>query len=143
MSLTSVLWPLAGGTLIGLSAGLLLLLSGKIAGISGIVEGVLTPRAGHWPWRAAFLAGLLGGGALLWVLLPQSLPTGLHRDLPSMAIAGLLVGAGSRLGSGCTSGHGVCGMGRLSVRSMVSVLVFTITAAMMVYVVRHVLGGNL
>jgi hypothetical protein len=142
VTVSSILWPLGGGTLIGLSAGLLLLVTGKIAGISGILDGVVNLRAGHWSWRAAFLAGLLAGGALLWAVLPHALPTALERPLPTMIVAGLLVGAGSRLGSGCTSGHGVCGMGRLSARSMVSVAAFTLTAAVTVYFARHVFGGS-
>jgi hypothetical protein len=141
MNPMSLFLPLAGGILIGLSAGLLLLLSGKIAGISGIVDGAFSRNAGHRTWRVAFIAGLLAGGAGIAVMSPSSLPFDLNRPLPYLAAAGLLVGAGSRLGSGCTSGHGVCGMGRLSVRSMVSVATFTAIAAVTVYVVRHALGS--
>jgi len=132
---------LAGGVLIGLAAAALLLLNGKIAGISGILGGLTQPRAGDVGWRMAFLLGLLVGGAglLAWrpgaLGPPAALPTG------TFALAGLLVGAGARLGNGCTSGHGVCGVGRGSARSLIATATFMTTGAATVFIVRHVLGG--
>jgi uncharacterized membrane protein YedE/YeeE len=127
---------LAGGALIGLAAVVLMLFHGRVAGISGIVGGLLAPRAGDVAWRAAFVIGLLGGAALLAVAgYAPAL-----RDRPGLGVivlAGLLVGFGTRLGSGCTSGHGVCGLARLSPRSLVATLVFMATAAAVVVVTRH------
>ncbi|HEX7927470.1 MAG TPA: YeeE/YedE thiosulfate transporter family protein [bacterium] len=141
MNASALLLPLAGGVLIGLSSGLLLLLSGKIAGISGILDGAVSLRVGRWSWRAAFLAGLIAGGAAVAFIAPQRFPTSLPQPPPYWIGAGLLVGVGSRLGSGCTSGHGVCGLGRFSVRSLVSVCTFVTVAAVTVYVTRHMIGG--
>jgi uncharacterized membrane protein YedE/YeeE len=131
---------LAGGALIGLAAVLLMLFHGRVAGISGIVGGLFAPRAGDVAWRAAFLAGMLGAAALLGAagLVPEL------RDRPGLAaiaLAGLLVGFGTRLGSGCTSGHGVCGLARLSPRSLVATAVFMASAAAVVFVARHVMAG--
>jgi uncharacterized membrane protein YedE/YeeE len=129
-----------GGLLIGLSAVLLMALSGRIAGISGIVGGLLPPRpAADWPWRFAFLAGLVLAPSILRAIAgfdgigPPT--TGLAVLIP----AGFLVGAGTALGSGCTSGHGICGMARLSPRSAVAVAGFMATALATVFVMRHVL----
>jgi len=134
--LTAVL----GGVLIGLAATLLLLLNGRIAGISGIVYG-LTQRspAAEWSWRAAFIAGLMiaGGIALRVSGTPTPSPTG----LPLLLLAGFAVGYGTHLGGGCTSGHGICGLGRFSKRSLVAVLVFMTSAIVTVFVVRHLLGS--
>jgi uncharacterized membrane protein YedE/YeeE len=131
---------LAGGALIGLAAVLLMLFHGRVAGISGIVGGLFAPREGDVAWRAAFLAGMLGAAALLGAagLVPEL------RDRPGLAaiaLAGLLVGFGTRLGSGCTSGHGVCGLARLSPRSLVATAVFMASAAAVVFVARHVMAG--
>jgi len=128
---------LGGGILIGLAATLLLWTSGRIAGISGIVDGVLRPRAGDTQWRVAFLAGLViaaGACILLFPGAPQP-----RTDFPraALVVAGLLVGFGTRLGNGCTSGHGVCGLGRLSPRSLAAVLTFIATAMATTYVARH------
>ncbi len=130
---------LAGGALIGLAAVVLMLFHGRIAGISGIVGGLLTPRAGDVAWRAAFVIGMLAGAAAL--AAAGFAPV--LRDRPALAIiilAGLLVGFGTRLGSGCTSGHGVCGLARLSPRSLAATLVFMASGAAAVFVARHVLG---
>lgn len=132
---------LGGGALIGLSASLLLLFQGRIAGISGILGGVLSPKPGDFGWRAAFLAGLLGAGAALGVLFPGTVHAA-PRSLLTLAAAGLLVGVGTNLGNGCTSGHGVCGVARLSPRSMVATLTFMATAFVTVFVTRHLLGGG-
>lgn len=132
---------LAGGVLIGLAAALLVVLLGRIAGISGILGALLRrPTWGcakQWGWRAAFVVGLLIA-PLLWQLF-ATLPV---MQMPSnpvvVIVAGLLVGFGTRLGSGCTSGHGVCGLSRLSLRSLVATLMFMGVGALTVFVVRHV-----
>ena len=111
---------LIGGALIGLAASLLLLLNGRIAGVSGIVGGLLPPRRGDAGWRTSFAAGLIAGGVVLRVVAPSSLGLGLGASFPTMVLAGVLVGVGTQLGSGCTSGHGVCGMSRGSARSVVA-----------------------
>ncbi|MCC6559490.1 MAG: YeeE/YedE family protein [Polyangiaceae bacterium] len=134
--------PLAGGALLGLGASLLLLFNGKVAGISGIFAGLLTPRAGEIAWRAAFIGGLILGGLALAVLHPALAPAGGGRPLALVVIAGLLVGYGTRLGNGCTSGHGLCGVSRLSVRSLVATVTFIATGAVAVVLTRHMIGGN-
>jgi uncharacterized membrane protein YedE/YeeE len=131
-----------GGILIGLSASTMLLLDGKIVGISGIFAGVLRPLNGDTLWKSAFLAGLLAGGLLLRTLLPHAFDFGIVRPPAVLALAGLLVGFGSRLGNGCTSGHGVCGVSRLSARSIVATVTFIVTGAAVVYVVNRVIGGS-
>jgi uncharacterized membrane protein YedE/YeeE len=130
----------AGGVLIGLAAIVLMAFHGRIAGISGIVGGLLAPRAGDVAWRAAFVIGMIAAAA---ALAAAGLGPAL-RDRPGLAlivIAGLLVGFGTRLGSGCTSGHGVCGVARLSPRSLVATLVFMASAAAVVFAARHVFGA--
>jgi len=134
---------LFGGILIGLSASAMLLLDGKIAGISGILGGVLKPVKGDTLWRICFLAGLFAGGLLLRILLPGAFAFGLIRPFPILIIAGLLVGFGTRLGSGCTSGHGVCGVSRLSPRSLIATGTFIVTGAFAVYLVNHLMGSSL
>ncbi|WAM23332.1 YeeE/YedE family protein [Myxococcus sp. NMCA1] len=139
---SSILLPLLGGALIGLSASLLLLANGRVAGISGVVGSLLAPVRGDVAWRVLFFAGLLAGGLLLSWLRPGSFP---GPSAPSagglwlLAGAGLLVGFGSRLGNGCTSGHGVCGISRGSVRSIAATLTFMATGVLTVFLVRHVL----
>lgn len=134
--------PLAstlGGVLIGLSAVLVMALFGRIAGISGITTGALPMRRDDWDWRLAFVAGLIAAPLLVLAVtgapVRQTVPT----DLLAMAIAGLLVGFGTVMGSGCTSGHGVCGLARLSPRSLVAVLTFMATAFVTVLVLRHII----
>src|SRR5271167_2512707 len=137
--------PLAslfGGILIGLSASAMLLLEGKIAGISGIFAGVLNPAKGETAWKACFVAGLLAGGLLLRIFLPTAFDFGIIGPYGMLMIAGLLVGFGTRLGNGCTSGHGVCGISRLSPRSIVATATFIATGAIVVYLVNHILGGQ-
>lgn len=131
---------LLGGLLIGASAALLVLLNGRVAGISGIVGGLLTPVRNETGWRISFLVGLCAAPALLVALGATLPPVVLDRSTPVLIVAGLLVGFGTRLGSGCTSGHGVCGIGRLSSRSIVATLVFMTTAVATVFVTRHVIG---
>ena len=112
-----------GGLLIGLAASTLMYSHGRVAGISGIVGGLLTPRAGDVGWRAVFLLGLAAGGVGLVLLRPDSMAAS-PASLGTLVLAGLLVGFGTRLGSGCTSGHGVCGLTRMSPRSAVAVATF-------------------
>jgi uncharacterized membrane protein YedE/YeeE len=130
-----------GGALIGLAATLLMLLTGRIAGISGIFGGLLSPGAGDRSWRIAFIAGLilapLATGLVGYPMAPPQLPG----SWGVIAAAGLLVGFGTRMGSGCTSGHGVCGIARLSARSMAATAVFMATAVAVVAVSRHLIGG--
>jgi uncharacterized protein len=130
-----------GGALIGLAATLLILLTGRIAGISGIFGGLLQPGADDRGWRIAFIAGLilapLAAGLVGYPMAPPQMPGSWGLTVG----AGLLVGFGSRLGGGCTSGHGVCGIARLSARSLVATVVFTVTAVAVVAVSRHVVGG--
>jgi uncharacterized protein len=130
---------LAGGLLIGAAAALFLLLNGQIAGISGILGGLLDRPQGDIEWRVAFLLGLLASPLLYWMLVKRPSIT-VETSAGWLIIAGLLVGFGTRLGSGCTSGHGVCGLALGSRRSLVATAVFIITGAGSVYVVRHILG---
>jgi len=130
---------LAGGVLIGIAAAMFALLNGRIAGISGVIGGLLKPAPGDVAWRAAFVVGLLSAPLVysLFAVLPE-----LHIAAPSgtLVLAGLLVGLGTRYGSGCTSGHGVCGLSRLSPRSLVATGTFMGAGFVTVYVIRHLLG---
>jgi uncharacterized membrane protein YedE/YeeE len=132
---------LLGGCLIGIASALLMLLTGRIAGISGILGGALSMAASDKAWRLAFLAGLIGA-PMVTGLFGRPLP---EPQMPTswllIVAAGLLVGFGTRLGGGCTSGHGVCGMARLSRRSIVATIVFMVSAVIVVAVVRHGPGG--
>lgn len=131
---------LAGGMTIGIAVTLFALLNGRIAGISGIVGGLFRLQTGDIDWRIAFVAGLVAA-PLVWQLF-YSLPA-FHIDTgySILALAGLVVGIGTRYGSGCTSGHGVCGLSRMSPRSIIATLVFMGTGFVTVYIMRHVLGG--
>ena len=137
--------PLAsgiGGMLIGLAAVMLMLGNGRIAGISGIVGGLLPPWTdGEWPSRAAFVAGLILAPIGYGFATHEAIRQTVSGNLPLMVAGGLLVGFGATLGGGCTSGHGVCGLARFSVRSLVAVAVFMATAFATVLVVRHGFGG--
>lgn len=130
---------LAGGLLIGLSAALLLLAVGRIFGVAGILGGALTSRGPEFRWRAAVLLGLFAAPSVL-KLVSAPTPPVIDGPWTRFAIAGLLVGFGARLGSGCTSGHGVCGLSRLSPRSLVATLTFMSAGVATVYVVRHLVG---
>ena len=132
---------LAGGALIGLSASLLMLLNGRIAGISGIIGRALPPhQRGDIGWRLFFLTGLLLGPLSSRLVVGNSDNIRIDTPLPVLIIAGLLVGYGTSLGSGCTSGHGVCGLARLSPRSAAATLIFMFVAGITVYIVHHWLG---
>lgn len=131
---------LAGGLVIGVAVSIFILMNGRVAGISGIVGGLLRPTAGDATWRLAFVLGLVSAplayGA--FVALPA---VRIDADWPVLVVAGLLVGLGTQYASGCTSGHGVCGVSRLSPRSLTATLVFVTTGFVTVYVVRSLLGG--
>jgi uncharacterized membrane protein YedE/YeeE len=131
---------LAGGVLIGLAAALFVMMNGRIAGISGVLGGLLSPRAGDIAWRVAFVAGILVAPSVyaLVTTLPEAT---IDAGYPALVAAGLLVGVGTRFGSGCTSGHGVCGLSRLSPRSLVATLSFMAAGFATVFVTRHLLGA--
>lgn len=130
---------LAGGVLIGVATAMFLLFNGRIAGISGILGGLLRPVAGDIGWRMAFVWGLLVAPLVYGLAAP--LPTvHIDADMATLVVAGLLVGVGTRYGSGCTSGHGVCGLSQLSPRSMVATASFMLAGFVTVFIVRHLIG---
>lgn len=136
--------PLAGsigGALIGLASALLLLADGKIAGISGILGRSFFPATGDLGWRLAFLVGLPIGAWMATRATSDGLGFAITDDIGLLVAGGFLVGIGTQIGSGCTSGHGVCGMARGSRRSILATLTFMLTGALTVFVMRHVLGG--
>ncbi len=130
---------LAGGVLLGLASALFVLLNGRILGISGIVGGLLRPRAGDMGWRLAFVLGMLLAPGLYWLVVGPTQPR-IDANLGMVVIAGLLVGVGTRYGSGCTSGHGVCGLSRMSPRSLVATLAFMGAGFVTVFLIRHALA---
>lgn len=130
---------LIGGLLIGASAALFLLLNGRIAGISGILGGALEQASADGAWRYAFLAGLVAAPAAWAAFVPVTVE--IEASTPLLIAAGLLVGFGTRLGSGCTSGHGVCGISRLSMRSIIATVTFMAFGFLTVFVMRHMIGG--
>jgi len=141
--LPAIDWPhftpwaaLAGGVLIGIAAAMLVLLNGRIAGISGVLGGLLRPAKGDIAWRAAFVLGLVGAPLVygLFAVLPAAR---IDAGYGTLALAGLLVGVGTRYGAGCTSGHGVCGLARLSPRSLAATGVFMAAGFATVFVARH------
>ncbi|MCZ4346872.1 YeeE/YedE thiosulfate transporter family protein [Devosia neptuniae] len=133
---------LSGGALIGLATVLLMAFHGRIAGMTGILTGLVPPLASDWGWRAAFLAGAIIAPAILVSFSEASVGFVNPVPTPWLVIGGLIVGVGAYLGSGCTSGHGVCGMARLSPRSIAATATFMATAIITVFVIRHVLGGS-
>ncbi|TNE90986.1 MAG: YeeE/YedE family protein [Deltaproteobacteria bacterium] len=139
--ITSVLDELAGGALIGLSASLFLLLNGRIAGISGIFGGLLKPKAGDIGWRAAFIGGLVLAGLIFALTAPEMVVSTSTRSTGIVALAGVIVGFGVRLGNGCTSGHGVCGLSRVSRRSIVATSVFMGTGMLTASLFQLLNGG--
>ena len=131
-----VLMPLTGGILIGISASMMLLFSGRIAGVSGIFGGMLFQQGKERAWRLSFITGLIGGGILLYAINAEFFENSSGRGLLAVNIAGFLVGIGTRVGGGCTSGHGVCGIGRLSVRSIVATVTFVFAGMVAVVLVK-------
>ena len=127
---------LAGGALIGLAAAIFVLLNGRVAGISGVLGGLLKPTKGDVAWRAAFVGGLLAA-PLSYVLIAAAPTLQIDAGFGALALAGLLVGVGTRYGSGCTSGHGVCGLSRMSPRSLVATVAFMAAGFVTVFVIRH------
>lgn len=140
-TLTQFSGPITGGLLIGLAAAAMMLLFGRITGVSGIFSGLLDPRPGDMAWRLAFVLGLVVGGGAFFVLSPETFTSTLSRSLPAVAVGGLLVGFGVRLGSGCTSGHGVCGIARLAPRSLVATVTFIASGALVTLLVNTLSGG--
>jgi len=135
-------WPaLLGGILLGIAAGALFLNSGRILGVTGILEGLLTPKSADFPWRFTFLLGIFAAPLAAKFILPAKLmhPPRIDANWTMIIAAGLLVGFGTRWGAGCTSGHGICGLSRLSVRSLVATLSFMTSGFITVFVIRHFL----
>jgi uncharacterized membrane protein YedE/YeeE len=130
---------LVGGVLIGFAAALFVLLNGRIAGISGVLGGLLRPVRGDVGWRIAFVLGLVGAPAVYALFTALPLPR-VDAGWPALVLAGLLVGVGTRYGAGCTSGHGVCGLSRLSPRSLAATLAFMGAGFATVFLLRHVIG---
>mgnify|MGYP000497982969 CR=1 FL=1 len=132
-----------GGVLIGLASALIFYAGGRIAGISGIVGSLLRPKPGDIDWRIAFILGLVLTGGIAFAIAPSAFAQDLDRSKGILVLAGLLVGFGTRLGNGCTSGHGVCGMARLSKRSFAAAFSFLGTGIIVATIVRVVFGGTL
>ena len=131
---------LAGGILLGLASAMFILINGRILGISGIIGGLLRPTSGDVGWRLAFVLGMLVA-PLLYLLLAGPVAVRIDASWATLVVAGLLVGVGTRFGSGCTSGHGVCGLSRLSPRSLAATLAFMGAGFVTVFLLRHVLGA--
>lgn len=129
---------LVGGLLIGLAVALMMLLNGRVAGISSIVGGLVTPKSGDTAWRVAFVVGLLLGASGFILAVGGPTPVDVLASSPAVLIGGLLVGFGTRMGSGCTSGHGLCGIARFSRRSIVATAIFFGVAMVTVFLTRHV-----
>jgi uncharacterized membrane protein YedE/YeeE len=129
-----------GGVVIGIAVAMLALANGRVAGISGIVGGLLRPAPGDIAWRFAFVAGLIAA-PLLFTAVGKTPSLVIDAGFPTLVVAGLIVGLGTRYGAGCTSGHGVCGVSRLSPRSIVATLAFMASGFATVFVVRHLLGA--
>lgn len=132
-----------GGAMIGIAAALLFALNGRIAGVSGVLGTLVLDRpTGEAPWRSLFLIGLMLGALLMSLLRPDFGSATLQAGWPGMIAAGLIVGFGTRMGTGCTSGHGVCGMARLSRRSITATMTFMVAGFVTVFVMRHVIGAG-
>jgi uncharacterized membrane protein YedE/YeeE len=142
LSTSTLILSLAGGVLIGVAASLLLALTGRTAGISGIVAGLFSRDVAEVRWRAFFVGGLVVGGALLLVVRPAAIAADVQRSVPVTALAGLLVGVGTSLAGGCTSGHGICGVSRLSKRSIAATATFVATGVLSAVVMGHMLGAG-
>lgn len=141
--IASILTPLIGGMLIGVAATLLLLFYGKVFGVSGVIGGLFGTPEKDYDWRIAVVIGFFVGGLLLSIFLPASLNNTVTRSPMAMIVAGLFVGYGTRLGGGCTSGHGICGISRFSKRSMTAVVTFMLSGAATVAIVNLVFGGSI
>jgi uncharacterized membrane protein YedE/YeeE len=136
-----MVWALIGGAIIGLAVSIMLAFNGRVTGISGIISGLLPPSKGDFSWRVLFILGLLTGGVLLRFIRPESFESiSQNMSLVDYGIAGLLVGFGTLLGSGCTSGHGVCGISRLSMRSITATIVFIVFGVISVLAFKLIRG---
>lgn len=133
---------LAGGIIIGLATSLVLVSHGRIAGISGIAGGILKLQKDDTKWRILFVSGLLAGGLAYSLIWPSAFAVSIDRSVPTLIVAGLLVGVGTQMGNGCTSGHGICGLSRFSARSLVAVVTFLTTAATAVALMNAFGGGQ-
>lgn len=143
MDLNQALYSLVGGGLIGIAATLMLLFNGRVTGISGIIASSLTKPASDGLWRWMFISGLIVGGFLIQAIRPDFFTNISGRSAIAILIAGLLVGYGTVMGSGCTSGHGICGISRLSVRSVIATLTFMLFGFLTVQAVRYFMGGSI
>jgi len=139
----SILYAIIGGAFIGIAASVLMLTSGRVAGISGIVGPLLQPKAGDVAWRMAFVGGLLVGGIVLMFAAPGVIVAPATRGIVAVMLAGVFVGVGVRMGNGCTSGHGVCGLTRFSPRSLVATLTFMGTGFATATAIQFFNGGVL
>jgi uncharacterized membrane protein YedE/YeeE len=140
---TSILYPLIGGGIIGLAVSIMLLFNGRVTGISGIVASALSRPSAEGLWRWLFLGGMIAGGFIMGRLKPEAFANLSGRSTPLIILAGLLVGYGTVMGGGCTSGHGVCGMSRLSVRSLIATFIFMLFGFLSVQAMRFLTGGSL
>jgi uncharacterized membrane protein YedE/YeeE len=143
MELSHYLFALFGGVLIGFAALFMLLFNGRILGVSGILGGLFGTTSRRELWRWCFILGIFFGGILLQLVMPSALENSLNRTPLALVFAGLLVGWGTRLGSGCTSGHGICGVSRLSPRSLLATLIFMVVAILTVWIFKILNGGSL
>lgn len=132
--------PLTGGILIAVAVSIMLLMNGRVTGISGIVKGLLKPQKGDRSWRVAFFMGLVFGGMLISRIIPNVFENTSERSLPVIAFAGLLVGFGTAMANGCTSGHGVCGISRMSIRSMIATVTFIALGAVAVFIMERIMA---
>lgn len=135
--MSEYLLALIGGGLIGLSSILLLLTHGRIAGISGMVKGSLINKQSDWGWRISFLVGLILMGLLISIQQPQTFDVSKHLNYWTMGLSGLLIGIGTYIGNGCTSGHGICGASRLSIRSILATVTFIFTGMVSVWIMKN------
>jgi len=142
MTPNEILYPLIGGSLIGIAVTLMLLFNGRVTGISGILAAALTRPTAEGLWRLTFVFGLLVGGLIIQMIHPDLFVNVSGRSASVVLIAGLLVGYGTVMGSGCTSGHGICGMSRLSIRSVLATMIFMLFGFLTVFVVRYLSGGH-
>lgn len=143
MNINPVLYPLVGGGLIGIAVTMMLLFNGRVTGISGIVSSSLAKPTKNGFWRFMFIAGLVFGGFVIYLLRPDLFENASNRSPLLVLIAGLFVGYGTVMGSGCTSGHGICGISRLSVRSIFATLTFMLFGFLTVLVMRFFSGGSI